>query len=113
MVGGGDQIYCDPLTREPEIAPWITETDVNVKIAAPLTDEMKLALDRFFFNWCAARRQRFLKMWVGADEEISCRYCAWFRGGAFGVAVGKIPMLNMLDDHDMMCACPCPLLKSR
>lgn len=56
MVGGGDQIYCDPLTREPEIAPWITETDVNVKIAAPLTDEMKLALDRFFFNWCAAQR---------------------------------------------------------
>ncbi|GAA5996184.1 uncharacterized protein JCM10292_007447 [Rhodotorula paludigena] len=80
MVGGGDQIYCDPLTREPEIAPWITETDVSVKIAAPLTDEMKLALDRFFFNW----------------------YCAWFRGGAFGVAVGKIPMLNMLDDHDMI-----------
>ncbi|BGP37930.1 hypothetical protein JCM10450v2_001867 [Rhodotorula kratochvilovae] len=80
MVGGGDQIYNDPLTREPEIAPWINETDVAKKIAAPFTDEMKFALDRFFFN----------------------AYCAWFRGGAFGIAVGKIPMLNMLDDHDMM-----------
>ncbi|GAA6058242.1 hypothetical protein JCM3770_007430 [Rhodotorula araucariae] len=80
MVGGGDQIYNDPLTREPEIAPWINETDVAKKIAAPFTDEMKFALDRFFFN----------------------AYCAWFRGGAFGVAVGKIPMLNMLDDHDMI-----------
>ncbi|GAA5845717.1 hypothetical protein JCM9279_006083 [Rhodotorula babjevae] len=80
MVGGGDQIYNDPLTREPEIAPWINETDVSKKIAAPFTDEMKFALDRFFFN----------------------AYCAWFRGGAFGIAVGKIPMLNMLDDHDMI-----------
>jgi hypothetical protein len=80
MVGGGDQIYCDPLTKEPEIAPWINETDVAKKIAAPLTNDMRLCLDRFFFNW----------------------YCTWFRGGAFGVAVGKIPMLNMLDDHDLM-----------
>lgn len=53
MVGGGDQIYNDPLTREPEIAPWINETDVAKKIAAPFTDEMKFALDRFFFNACA------------------------------------------------------------
>lgn len=52
MVGGGDQIYNDPLTREPEIAPWINETDVSKKIAAPFTDEMKFALDRFFFNAC-------------------------------------------------------------
>lgn len=105
MVGGGDQIYNDPLTREPEIAPWINETDVSKKIAAPFTDEMKFALDRFFFNACVAsppppprvpREEREL-------TDRSCdRYCAWFRGGAFGIAVGKIPMLNMLDDHDMM-----------
>ncbi|GAA6037134.1 hypothetical protein JCM8097_008753 [Rhodosporidiobolus ruineniae] len=80
MVGGGDQIYCDPLTKEPEIVGWIQEEDVKKKIAAPLTDKMKFALDRFFFNW----------------------YCSWFRGGAFGVANGKIPMLNMLDDHDLI-----------
>lgn len=52
MVGGGDQLYCDPLTKEPEIAPWIAEQDVATKISAPVTDEMKFALDRFFFNWC-------------------------------------------------------------
>ncbi|GAA5879341.1 hypothetical protein JCM1840_006959 [Sporobolomyces johnsonii] len=80
MVGGGDQIYCDPLTREPEIAPWINESDTHKKAKAPLTPEMRLALDRFFFNW----------------------YCSWFRGGAFGKAVARIPMLNMLDDHDLI-----------
>jgi len=51
IVGGGDQIYCDPLTKEPEIAPWINESDQDVKAKAPLTPEMRLALDRFFFNW--------------------------------------------------------------
>ncbi|GAA5978118.1 hypothetical protein JCM10908_004235 [Rhodotorula pacifica] len=80
MVGGGDQLYCDPLTKEPEIAPWINETDNAKKIAAPLTAEMDTALHRFFFNW----------------------YTHWFRSGAFGIATGRIPMLNMLDDHDMI-----------
>ncbi|BGP53880.1 hypothetical protein JCM8202v2_001452 [Rhodotorula sphaerocarpa] len=80
MVGGGDQLYCDPLAREPEIAPWINESDTSKKIAAPLTQEMETALHRFFFNW----------------------YTHWFRAGAFGIATGKIPMLNMLDDHDMI-----------
>lgn len=51
MVGGGDQLYCDPLAREPEIAPWINESDTSKKIAAPLTQEMETALHRFFFNW--------------------------------------------------------------
>lgn len=51
MVGGGDQLYCDPLTKEPEIAPWINESDNAKKIAAPLTAEMETALHRFFFNW--------------------------------------------------------------
>ncbi|GAA6037108.1 hypothetical protein JCM8097_008739 [Rhodosporidiobolus ruineniae] len=80
MVGGGDQLYVDAVTREPEIAPWIAEQDLKKKLKAPCTPEMQAGLDRFFFNW----------------------YCAWFRGGAFGIANGKIPMLNMLDDHDLI-----------
>ncbi|GAA5928562.1 hypothetical protein JCM10213_002503 [Rhodosporidiobolus nylandii] len=73
MVGGGDQLYCDPLTKEPEIAPWINETDVAKKIAAPLTDDIRLALHRFFFNH-----------------------------GAFGVALSRVPSLSVLDDHDVI-----------
>lgn len=38
---------------------------------------MLLALDRFFFN----------------------HYCNWFRSGAFGESISKIPMLNICDDH--------------
>lgn len=46
-------------------------------MAAPLTNDMMLSLDRFFFN----------------------HYCNWFRSGAFGETISKIPMLNICDDH--------------
>lgn len=32
LVGGGDQIYCDAIAREPEITPWIDETDMDKKM---------------------------------------------------------------------------------
>lgn len=71
------QIYCDPLTKEPEFVEWINEQDEQKKIAAAITPDMLLALDRFFFN----------------------HYCNWFRSGAFGESISKIPMLNICDDH--------------
>jgi hypothetical protein len=39
MVGGGDQIYCDSLTREPELQGWINAPDRKAKINFPLTEE--------------------------------------------------------------------------
>lgn len=32
LVGGGDQIYCDAIAREPEITPWIDEEDMDKKM---------------------------------------------------------------------------------
>lgn len=56
MVGGGDQIYCDAITREPELQSesqvtvsqkdradalgWINAPDRESKLGHPLTDEM-------------------------------------------------------------------------
>ena len=80
LVGGGDQLYCDPLTKEPELQDWVTAADAKTKDAMPMTDDIRFALDRFFFN----------------------KYTAWFRGGAFGKAISKIPMLNICDDHDII-----------
>ncbi|EIW72301.1 hypothetical protein TREMEDRAFT_25176 [Tremella mesenterica DSM 1558] len=80
MVGGGDQIYCDPLTREPELQTWINAPDRKRKLGHPLTDEMKGAIDRFYFN----------------------HYCKMFRSNAFSRANSSIPMVNMLDDHDLI-----------
>jgi hypothetical protein len=80
MVGGGDQIYCDAITREPELQGWINAPDKESKQNYQLTPEMRHAIDRFYFN----------------------HYCKIFRSNAFGRANATIPMVNMLDDHDLI-----------
>lgn len=80
MVGGGDQIYCDSITREPELQPWINSVLPFTKHKSPLTHEIESAIDRYYFS----------------------HYCKIFRTGAFGQANGQIPMVNMLDDHDLI-----------
>lgn len=37
-----------------------------------------------------------------ADRRCSNRYCQWFRSGAFGQAIARLPMFNQLDDHDLI-----------
>lgn len=73
IIGGGDQIYCDPLAREPEMSEWIASSDSKWKESAQMTDEMRVALDRFLFN----------------------HYCSWFRQGAYAQAARSIPQLNI------------------
>jgi len=80
LVGGGDQLYCDAIVREPEMQEWVTCRKPDQKKAFPLTEEMRFAIDRFYFN----------------------HYCQVFRSGAFARANSSIPMLNMLDDHDLI-----------
>ncbi|KAI0948563.1 hypothetical protein AcV7_009271 [Taiwanofungus camphoratus] len=80
LVGGGDQLYCDGIVREPEMQEWVTQLKPEKKKVFQMTDEMRIAIDRFFFN----------------------HYCHHFRSGAFARANSSIPMLNMLDDHDLI-----------
>ncbi|KAG9097813.1 hypothetical protein FRC06_007159 [Ceratobasidium sp. 370] len=80
LVGGGDQIYCDVLMREPELQGYVALKTPKEKITAPLTDEIAYAIDRFYFS----------------------HYCLVFRNGSFAKANSSIPMVNMLDDHDLI-----------
>ncbi|KAK0553272.1 hypothetical protein OC845_001272 [Tilletia horrida] len=79
VVGGGDQLYCDRLTKKPELKEWV-EASGEKSITMELTPEISEAIDRFYFR----------------------HYCAWFGGGAFSRAIAHIPMINMLDDHDLI-----------
>ncbi|KAF8626225.1 hypothetical protein AX15_004912 [Amanita polypyramis BW_CC] len=79
MVGGGDQLYCDSLMREPEMQDWI-RLKPDEKKQFQLTEKISQAIDRFFFH----------------------HYCENFRRGAFARANSSIPMLNMCDDHDLI-----------
>ncbi|KZT28528.1 hypothetical protein NEOLEDRAFT_1154428 [Neolentinus lepideus HHB14362 ss-1] len=73
LVGGGDQLYCDGLTREPELQEWVTLSKPEEKKKYPLSVEVILAIDRFYFN----------------------HYCQSFRSGAFARANSSIPMMNI------------------
>ncbi|ETW85467.1 hypothetical protein HETIRDRAFT_32709 [Heterobasidion irregulare TC 32-1] len=64
LVGGGDQLYCDGLTREPELQDWVNHPKPDEKKKYPLTQEILSAIDRFYFN----------------------HYCHVFRSGAFARA---------------------------
>ncbi|EIW84986.1 hypothetical protein CONPUDRAFT_162294 [Coniophora puteana RWD-64-598 SS2] len=80
MVGGGDQLYCDALMREPELQHWVKISKLDEKMSYRLTGEVAACIDRFYFN----------------------HYCTSFRRGAFARANSSIPMLNMCDDHDIV-----------
>lgn len=54
------------------------EEDQVKKNSMPCTPEIFQAIDRFYFN----------------------HYCSWFRSGAFGQAISRLPMVNQKDDHD-------------
>ncbi|PSS32188.1 hypothetical protein PHLCEN_2v2061 [Hermanssonia centrifuga] len=64
LVGGGDQLYCDGIVREPEMQNWVSTKLPEKKRNYPLTEDMRFAIDRFYFN----------------------HYCQIFRSGAFARA---------------------------
>ncbi|EEB87675.1 hypothetical protein MPER_14903, partial [Moniliophthora perniciosa FA553] len=64
LVGGGDQLYCDALTREPELQDWVAKMKPGERKNYPLTSEIAEAIDRFYFS----------------------HYCKAFRSGAFARA---------------------------
>lgn len=99
------------LMFEPEMQEWANAGTAHAKINASLTPEVMFAIDR-----CVRPRSHPLLArcafvsFARADTpppSSSCRYyfshyCKIFRSGAFGLANASIPMLNMLDDHDLI-----------
>ena len=81
MLGGGDQIYCDLVSRRCALfKQWLNMSVMEHKTAKPFTADMEHELEAFYFE----------------------HYCWWFRQGEFGRANGMIPMVNIFDDHDII-----------
>ena len=64
LMGGGNQLYCDAVIREPELQDWIHTGKQSQKKGYQLSNEILFAIDRFYFN----------------------HYCVVFRSGAFAKA---------------------------
>lgn len=78
MIGGGDQLYCDSLLKEPEMEEWLGITSVIEREKIQCKPHWMEAIERYYFN----------------------RYCTWFSQGAYGQALAAIPSINMWDDHE-------------
>lgn len=80
MIGGGDQIYNDCVANETELfSEWLDIKNPIHKRHEPFTAMMQTELEQFYLE----------------------RYCMWFSQGLYGLANSQIPMVNMLDDHDI------------
>jgi hypothetical protein len=81
MLGGGDQIYNDRVEEDTRLyKEWMDMRDEHHKEKVPFTPELQAELEEFYLN----------------------RYCMWFSQGLFSIAVSQIPMINILDDHDII-----------
>lgn len=81
MLGGGDQLYNDPVMDETILfKEWLGMHDPVQKARVPFTPEMQTELEAFYLN----------------------RYAMWFSQGLFSVANSQIPMINIYDDHDII-----------
>lgn len=81
MLGGGDQVYNDPVMDETTLfKEWLEMHDPHQKSKLPFTPEIQKELEIFYLN----------------------RYALWFSSGLFGVANSQIPMVNIFDDHDII-----------
>jgi len=78
MIGGGDQLYCDSLLKEPEMIEWLGITSVQEREKIQCKPHWTQAIERYYFN----------------------RYCTWFSQGTYGQALAAIPSINMWDDHE-------------
>lgn len=80
MLGGGNQIYNDCMAYQcAYFDEWLDISDPHQKQTAPFTPDMQDEMEDFYFE----------------------RYCLWFSRGLFGLASSQIPMVNMLNDHDI------------
>lgn len=59
---------------------WVECADPKKRMRMELTEPISECMERYFFE----------------------HYCEWFGEGSFAKTIAQVPMLNMLDDHDLI-----------
>ncbi|CAI4219364.1 unnamed protein product [Parascedosporium putredinis] len=81
MVGGGGQIFNDSvLHRCQRFREWYETRNALEKYSSPFSSEMQAELEEYYL----------------------AQYCKWFSQGLFSLAASQIPMVNILDDHEVI-----------
>ena len=80
MIGGGDQIYNDPVMDESSLLHAWLEMKSSHRHDVPFTPDIQEELETIYLE----------------------RYCMWFSQGLFGMANSQIPMVNIWNDRDII-----------
>lgn len=80
MIGGGDQIYNDPIRVSGPLRPWTDISNPKERREYPFPESLRADCD----DW-------YLK-----------NYIRWYGIEPFAAANGQIPQVNIWDDHDII-----------
>lgn len=79
LIGGGDQVYSDPIWKEAPLKAWTSDKSRKRRLAAPWTAEMAQAAEAFYVN----------------------NYLDGFCQKEVAAAMASIPQVMSWDDHDI------------
>jgi hypothetical protein len=80
MIGGGDQIYNDSVRVDGPLKDWTKITNPIRRQAHEFNGELRAACDEYYYN----------------------NYVRWYGHEPFKTANGRIPQINIWDDHDII-----------
>ncbi|KAJ5212669.1 uncharacterized protein N7498_004315 [Penicillium cinerascens] len=80
MVGGGDQIYNDGVRVDGPLKPWTSIANPHKRRTHDFNNEMRADCDEYYY----------------------ANYVRWYNTEPFRAANGRIPQVNIWDDHDII-----------
>ncbi|KAJ5343796.1 uncharacterized protein N7506_003620 [Penicillium brevicompactum] len=80
MVGGGDQIYNDGIRVDGPLKPWTAISNPHKRRNHDFDNQMRADCDEYYY----------------------ANYVRWYNTEPFRTANGRIPQVNIWDDHDII-----------
>ena len=80
MVGGGDQIYNDGIRVDGPLKPWTAIANPHKRRNHDFNNQMRAECDDYYY----------------------ANYVRWYNTEPFRTANGRIPQVNIWDDHDII-----------
>ncbi|KAL4954593.1 hypothetical protein BDW69DRAFT_139061 [Aspergillus filifer] len=80
MIGGGDQIYNDGIRVDGPLKEWTSIANPHKRRTHPFDNNLRAACDEYYF----------------------ANYVRWYTTEPFKEANGRIPQINIWDDHDII-----------
>lgn len=80
MVGGGDQIYNDGIRVDGPLKPWTAISNPHKRRTHDFDNKMRADCDDYYY----------------------ANYVRWYNTEPFRAANGRIPQVNIWDDHDII-----------